>query len=185
MKKSAFSETVKARISEKVISEKRTLQGTFSGLSAKHLHQHPWSAVLHSLAFLYGVTSLAVFWRLAWELGARQLKEITLACSISSMVHATGILLLAMLCLALSVALLCLMKRISTVLWIWLFGEGEEKSDNRRYLPFTAGICVSLLAAVGFRDIACVIGYYAAVDLCVLPFAVAAAWLLARLDFIQ
>lgn len=74
------------------------------------------------------------------------------------------------------------MKNISTSVWLWLFGE-EEKSDNRRYLPFVVGICISFLAAVGFRDITCVIGYYAAVDLCVLPLTMVAAWLLVRLDF--
>ena len=227
MKKSVFSEKAKARISEKVISGKRSLQGTFSGVCAKHLHQHPRYAVLYSLAFLYGVTSTAVFWRLAWEFGVRRMKEITLsrgtpaaqaasvagyvtqngsmigntyatqadstvgavsvtrAISMSVIVHVIGLLLLAMFCLALSVALLCMMKRISTAIWLWLFGEGEEKSDNRRYLPFAVGLCVSLLAAVGFQDISCVIGYYAAVDLCMLPLAMVAAWLLVRLDFTQ
>lgn len=150
-------------------------------------------SVLYSLVFLYGMTSLAVFWRLAWELGVVQLKEITLskgtpaaqAVSVAGAAYVTGILLLAMFFLILSVALLCLMKRISIAIWLWLFGEGEEKSDNRRYLPLAVGICVSLLAALGFRDISCVVGYYAAVDLCVLPLALVAAWLPVRLGFIQ
>ena len=129
------------------------------------------------------MTSLAVFWRLAWELVVRRLKEVAFVFSISSIVHVIWILFPAIFCLALSVIPLCLMKNISTSVWLWLFGEGEEKSDNRRYLPFVVGICISFLAAVGFRDISCVIGYYAAVDLCVLPLTMVAAWLLVRLDF--
>ena len=131
-------------------------------------------SILYILAFLYGMTSTAVFWRLAWEFGVVRLKKVAFAFSISSIVHVIWILFLAIFCLALSMVLLCLMKRISTAVWLWLFGEEEEKSDNRRYLPFAVGICVSLLAAVGFRDISCVIGYYAAVDLCVLPLVMVA-----------
>ena len=183
MKKSVFSETAKAFISEKISSKKRTLRGAFPCLCAKSLHQHPWHVILYSLAFLYGMTSLAVFWRLAWELVVRRLKEVAFVFSISSIVHVIWILFPAIFCLALSVILLCLMKNISTSVWLWLFGEEEEKSDNRRYLPFVVGICISFLAAVGFRDISCVIGYYAAVDLCVLPLTMVAAWLLVRLDF--
>ena len=185
MKKSVFSETAKAFISEKMILKKRTLQGAFPCLCAKSLHQHPRYAVLYSLAFLYGMTSMAVFWRLAWEIGVRHLKEVALAFSISSIVHVIWILFLAIFCLALSVVLLCLMKRISTAVCLWLFGEREEKSDNSRFRPLAAGICVSFLVAVGFRDISCVIGYYASVDLCVLPLAMVVVWLLVRLDFIQ
>ena len=185
MKKSVFSETEKAFISEKISSKKKNLRGTFPDLSVKSLHQHPWHVILYSLVFLYGITSTAVFWRLAWEVGVRRLKGITFAISMSAIVHVTGILLLVMFFLILSVALLCVMKRIRTAIWLWLFGEREEKNDNRRYLPFAVGICVSLLAAVGFQDISCVTGYYAAVDLCVLPLTMVAAWLLVRLDFIQ
>lgn len=151
-------------------------------------------SVLYSLAFLYGVTSTAVFWRLAWEFGVRRMKEITLSRGITSAseavsmvptVYVIGILFFTLLCIVFSAVFLWMMKRISTSIWLWLFGEGEEKSDNRRYLPLAVGLCVSLLAAVGFQDISCVIGYYAAVDLCMLPLAMVAAWLLVRLDFIQ
>ena len=185
MKKSVFHETAETFISKKIISQKRTLRGAFSCLCAKSLHQRPWRAVLYSLAFLYGMTSTAVFWRLAWEFGAVQLKQVAFAFSISSIMYVIWLLFLVIFCLILSVLLLCLMKRISSAVWRWLFGEGEEKNDNRRYLPLAVGSCVSFLAAVGFQDISCVIGYYAAVDLCVLPLAMVAVWLFVRLDFIQ
>lgn len=148
-------------------------------------HETVKVSVLYSLAFLYGMTSTAVFWRLAWEFGVRRMKQAAFAFSIASIMYVIWLLFLAIFCLILSVLLLCLMKRLSTAVWLWLFGEGEEKNDNGRYLPLAVGICVSLLAAVGFRDISCVIGYYAAVDLCVLPLVMVAAWLFVRLDFSQ
>lgn len=60
MKKSVFSETEKAFISEKISSKKKNLRGTFPDLSVKSLHQHPWHVILYSLVFLYGITSTAV-----------------------------------------------------------------------------------------------------------------------------
>ena len=96
MKKSVFSETEKAFISEKISSKKKNLRGTFPDLSVKSLQQHPWHVILYSLVFLYGITSTAVFWRLAWEVGVRRLKGITFAISMSAIVHVTGILLLVM-----------------------------------------------------------------------------------------
>lgn len=137
------------------------------GETVKNLHRCPAYAVLYGLGFLYGITSLAVLFRLMWELFIGKKTPVFFR------------LPLMAVCLVLSAAFFRLMKCISSAVWVWLFGAGEE-SDNRRYLPFAAGICVSLLAAGGFRDMAAVIGYYTATDLCVMPFTMVAAWLAVR-----